>query len=786
MLDQAGKLLERVFDGALDESDVAAMREALMQGDPDFAARTAELLRRMSVLIEVANRVSDSLSLDDLLPRLIELITDVLAAERATLFLYDSETEELFSRVARGDGIAEIRVPITAGIVGSVFRSGQAEIIDDAYADARFNAEVDRRTGYRTRSILCVPLRNRNNAVIGVSQVLNKSGGPFLRPDQALLEAITAQAASALEQARLFERLERARHEEAQMLEISEAISSDLQLDTLLSKIMKATTTLLDAERSTLFIHDPDTNELWSKVAEGEELKEIRIPANAGIAGAAFSRSEILNIPDAYADARFNQTVDRQTGYRTRNILCLPVTDKFGGQIGVVQVLNRRGGPFTAVDTQRLKSFSSQIAVAIQNAQLFTDVLELKNYNESILKSLSNGVITLDKSMKIIKVNEAALKILRRTPPDVLERPADQVFGNTNAWISKSLDYVARTGGTDYHADTDFKLSDGGGTAVNLTVTPLNDINGKAIGFMLVFEDITREKRVRSTMARYMAKEVVDRLLESGEEVMQGTAQVATVLFSDIRSFTTLAESMSARDTVSMLNEYFTEMVEVIFQRGGILDKYIGDAIMAIFGAPIASDTDPDNAVDVANLMIRALQALNGRRRGQKLSPIEIGIGLSTGEVLAGSIGSIKRMDYTVIGDSVNLAARLESANKHYGTAILVSGTTVDSLKQKRLLMREIDLIQVKGKVKPNAVYESLEYHNKDSNPNLVRMLPIFEDGLKRYRSQDWTGAMARFAEVLELVPGDGPARIFSDRCRFYRERPPGDDWNGVWIMSDK
>jgi adenylate cyclase len=783
---EANGILDRVFKGALTDRDAAVLERALTAGPvpTEIATQMAALLRRFSLVLEVVG-ASESVSLDTLLPRLIDLITESLDADRATLFLHDAETGHLFSRVARGDLIAEIRIPRDAGIAGAVFCSGQAEIIPDAYADPRFNQEVDRRTGYRTQSILCVPLRNRAGHAIGVTQVLNKHNGTFDDKDLALLETITAQAAAALEHAQLFERLERARNDEAQLLEVTESISSELHLDQLLGRIVTAVTSLLDAERSTLFVHDAKTGELWSRVAEGTAAKEIRIPATAGIAGAAFSSRELLNIPDAYADPRFNQEVDRRTGYRTRSILAVPVLDRSGVAVGVVQALNKRGGPFTVIDERRLKGFSAQIAIAIHNAQLFADVLALKNYNESILKSLSNGVITLDSEMRIIKVNEAAQRILGLAADQLASVPAETVFAARNPWILRSLRTVAESGGSDYQADTDLESADGRRASVNLTTTPLFDVEGTMIGLMLILEDITREKRMRGTMSRYMAKEVVEKLLDGSEEVLQGTSTVATVLFSDIRRFTTIAEGMTARDTVAMLNEYFTEMVEVIFRYGGILDKYIGDAIMASFGAPLQAADDADNAVRVANEMIRALRRFNGHRATKGLPPIDIGIGLATGEVLAGSIGSAKRLEYTVIGDSVNLASRLEGATKHYGTPILLDGTTAHSTRSAKLL-RQVDRLRVKGKAKPADVFESLDHYTEDALPTIGRLIETFERGLRRYEQRDWTGAIDSFAAALDLAPQDGPSLVYLNRCRYYQQHPPGEAWDGVWEMVEK
>ncbi len=599
------------------DSAEPAQRESLEQtaAGPSAAEAPADEMRRLRVLVEVADTVTQRLSLDHQLPRLIDLIVEAFEADRAALFLYDRDSGELMSRVLRGEGVAEIRIPATAGIAGAVFTTGIAEIIPDVYQDPRFNPEIDKQTGYRTRNILCVPLRNRDGQVIGVTQVLNKRSGDFCSGDLALAEAINRHAANALEQALLVERLEQAQREEIELLTIAEAISTELHLDVLFSRIMAAATQLLGAERSTLFLYDPAKDELWSQVAEGTGQKEIRIPSRAGIAGAAFTDAEMQVVPDAYADARFNRAVDLQSGYRTRNILAAPIIDKSGERLGVVQILNKRGGPFTPIDLRRAKAFCAQIAIAIQNAQLFSDVLSLKNYNESILKSLSNGVITLDQHLTIIKINEAAERILGMTGQEAINRPASQVFGNHNAWVTRSLDYVTSMGASDYHADTDFNLPDGSAAAVNLTAAPLFETEGKQIGCMLVLEDITREKRVRNTMARYVAKDVVDRLLASGQDFLDGNSHVATVLFSDIRRFTSLAEAMSPQDTVTMLNDYFTSMVEVVFQHGGMLDKYIGDAIMAVFGTALSDASDPDNALVVATEMIRELKHFNQRRQ---------------------------------------------------------------------------------------------------------------------------------------------------------------------------
>lgn len=768
-------------------ADDAALAARLVAGDHALADQLLAELRQSRLLNQVAEAVNGPGGLDAILPRLVSLMAAALGADRATLFLHDAEARQLFSRVASDSGVLEIRIPQNGGIAGAVFKSDRAERIDDAYADTRFNRAVDKSTGYKTETILAAPVLAADGRTVGVVQLLNKAGGPFTEVDQDQTLTMARQAASALEKAWLHERLERAKQDETKLLEMAEWVSSELDLDRLLSRVGDATMELLDCERATIFVLDPDKNELVSRVASGGDVKEIRIPTSAGVAGAAFMSHKIDNVPDAYADPRFNQAVDKATGFNTRSILAAPILDRNGASVGVVQALNKRGGPFGPDEERRVRAFSSQLAVALQNAQLFSDVLSLKNYNEGILKSLSNGVVTLDADGALVKANESAERILGFDLAKTSNAPreADTLFGAHNEWILKSIDYVTRTGADDYHADADFALPDGSKVSVNLTVSPLRGVKDEPLGCVLAFEDITSEKRVRGAMSRYMAKEVVDRLLETNTMALGGEAVEATVLFSDIRRFTSLAEGMSAQGVVELLNEYFTDMVEVIFKRGGVLDKYIGDAIMAVFGAPIATGRHADDAVATATDMKLALAKLNIRRIERGQEPIDIGIGLATGEVLSGSIGSEKRLEYTVIGDSVNLASRMEGATKHYGAGILLSETTVASLKDDHLL-RPVDLIRVKGRETPVEMFEALDHAAKLEGDPVRAMLDPYQRAIKEFRARNWATARTAFQQVLDVRPGDGPAKVYLSRCGYYQETPPPDDWDGVWQMSEK
>lgn len=780
------RYLTDIFEHRMQDATLENILEVFPEADRGALVKQVDALaRRLNTLIEATTKASEPMSLDVILVRLVALITEAFDADRSSLFLFDAETNELFSRVAQGAGTNEIRFPASAGIAGAVFQSGATLNIDNAYADPRFNQAIDQQTGYKTRSILGVPVRTRLGDTIGVAEVLNKNSGDFSDADSALLRAFTTHVATALENIQLSERAEVAIHEESRIMEVTQAISSELDIDRLLRKIMSIATELLEAERSTLFLHDPARNELWSRVAEGITHTEIRIPAASGIAGEVFTTRRAVNIPNAYADSRFNQAIDRETGFITRSILCVPVINKHGAPIGVVQVLNHSGGPFTTRDERRLEMLSAQSAIALDNARLFREVLEERNYSENVLRSLSNGVLTFDTRLNVVKINDAAARILRRDAERILGANAASIFLAKNAWVVKLLEKCSVEQRPEAALDSVLSAPTGDSSSINMNLSPLLDSRGEFIGLTMVIEDITNESRIRSTMARYMTREIAEQVLEQGESVLGGRSQLATVAFTDIKDFTTLAEALGPQDTVSFLNDYFSEMVEVVFKHEGILDKYIGDGIMAVFGAPFPSPSDADNALGMALEMQDVLKAFNMRRRASMRIPVEVRIGISSDQIVAGNIGSNRRMDYTVIGDGVNLAARLESANKQLGTQLLVSGMTVNLL-QRDYHMRKLDYLRVKGKTQPVPIYEVIGYASNPLPSSTVDLLASFAKGLDAYRQRNWRAARGHFEQSLALDPSDRPSAIFLARTERYCANPPADDWDGVWTLDEK
>jgi len=540
---------------------------------------------------------------------------------------------------------------------------------------------------------------------------------------------------------------------------------------------------MLHAERSTLFLNDPKTNELWSQVGEGLGATEIRFPNHLGIAGTVFTTARSVNIPHAYADLRFNPAFDKKTGFFTRSILCVPVVNKHGEVIGVTQVLNKQGGAFTDEDEQRLRAFTAQISIGLENAKLFADVQNMKNYNEAMLQSMSNGVITLDEVGKIVTCNAAATRILRTQADEIIGRRATGYFNGSNAWVAEKAEGVARTG--EHASLVDAHLACGEDIlSVNATIQPLVSGEDKTLGTMIILEDISSEKRMKSTMARYMDPGLADQLLAAGGEALGGRSVEATVLFADVRGFTTLSETLGPQGIVAVLNEYFTMMVDCITRDGGMLDKFIGDAIMAVFGLPVAHGDDEDRAVKAAISMLGELTQWNQTRIANGQPAFEIGVGLNTDTIVSGNIGSPKRMDYTVIGDGVNLASRLESACKQYGANLLISESTYKKLKGV-YRTREMDRVIVKGKTRPVAVYEVLDFHSEESFPNIMDCLNQFREAISHYRKGDWDKAITGFNQALKANADDRVSKLYLERCEHLKADPPK-DWKGVFALKSK
>lgn len=319
--------------------------------------------------------------------------------------------------------------------------------------------------------------------------------------------------------------------------------------------------------------------------------------------------------------------------------------------------------------------------------------------------------------------------------------------------------------------------------AVFLPTATLSINYAGIVSYRFFFEERAKRK-VRGAFGQYVAPGVVKLLLDQPELLrLGGEEKTLTAMFSDIRGFTALSEGLSPSALVDCLNEYFTEMTQVIFRNWGTLDKYIGDAIMAFWGSPYPQVDHAERACRAALEMIEALKNLQERWRAQGRAEINIGVGINTGAMVVGNMGSKNRFNFTIMGDEVNLASRLEGTNKEFGTRLIISENTYQAASHI-VVARELDLIRVKGKMKPVRIYELLAHaHQHDQFRDLVDR---FHKGLECYRGGVWDSATEIFEGLVHDYPGDKPSQVFLDRCRHLLGQPPEGVWDGVYVMTHK
>lgn len=329
-----------------------------------------------------------------------------------------------------------------------------------------------------------------------------------------------------------------------------------------------------------------------------------------------------------------------------------------------------------------------------------------------------------------------------------------------------------------------------GNLDVSLPTAQRDEIGQLSHAFSTMVEQLRHKAAMKDTFSSYMDPRVVDRLLGAGRaEIEAGEKREMTVYFSDLQNFSGISETLTPTALVRLINRYLTYAAEPIALHQGVIDKYIGDAVMAYWGAPFTSEEPALSACRAAlgqrqqlALLQQELPELLGLRRGAPT--VAARIGLATGDVVIGSIGSRSSKNFTIMGDTVNIASRLEGANKLYGTAILVDEPTVLQVRH-RIEVREIDLLAAIGKSEAVRLFELLGEIGTVT-PELIELRDAFEAGLAAYRASDWDRAETLFGQCLRIVPNDGPATVFLNRVATFRHSPPAGDWAGVWLSVTK
>jgi len=305
---------------------------------------------------------------------------------------------------------------------------------------------------------------------------------------------------------------------------------------------------------------------------------------------------------------------------------------------------------------------------------------------------------------------------------------------------------------------------------------------------LTLYRYITEEReknKIKGAFSHYVSNDVVNEMLKSPEKLkLGGDKKNLSVLFSDIRGFTTISEGLTPEELVNLLNEYLTVMTDVVFKYDGTLDKYIGDALMAIYGAPFEQHDHPSKACHSALDMMEGLSHLNEQWISEGKKPLDIGIGINSGMMMVGNMGSNQRFDYTVMGDAVNLGARLEGANKAYRTNILISDSTYERVKNEFICM-ELDGVKVKGKNCPVNIYQLVGRPEEISN-DYIALIGLFHKGLRFYKNQRWDEAIDAFRMIMTEHGGMYAADLYINRSLDLKKNPPEADWDCVFTMETK
>jgi adenylate cyclase len=325
----------------------------------------------------------------------------------------------------------------------------------------------------------------------------------------------------------------------------------------------------------------------------------------------------------------------------------------------------------------------------------------------------------------------------------------------------------------------------------NIWLPVINPMITMLVTFSLVYiyKYNTEEKGkrfIKETFSHFVTHSVVEELLANPEKIkLGGERKNCTVMFSDVAGFTTISEQLTPEALVKLLNDYLTEMTNIIFKYDGMLDKYEGDAIMAVYGAPLEHGNHAVQACAAALMMQTQLVKLRQLWAKQNRPQMMARCGINTGDMVVGNMGSETRFDYTVMGDAVNLGARLETANKEYGTSIMI-GVNTFTKAGDQIITRELDLLRVMGKNEPVIVYELLGMKDDGIPDKKKQILDIFREGYENYKAKNWENAKSYFNQVLAIDRTDGPSKTYIKRCDQFIANPPAENWDGVYTMLKK
>ena len=560
---------------------------------------------------------------------------------------------------------------------------------------------------YLAKSIIktIIPLFHKNR-LLGILCVGEKfMSEVFTNIDYKILEIISNHLTKSLFNYELIQNVEEKKQElNIKLLEletlfdIGVAISSVLDIDELAHDVLLRAVGILNASKGMFLLQNEKSPilDMLSMFNWGEN--KFLLSKNIDVFKQMQNGNRGLILTNKHK-------TDIQKKLQEKNLIIVPLRAKQNllGYMILCDKETRSGVEnFKDLDLDILTSLSNQAAVAMDNAKLFKEITEAKQFNENILGSIATGVITINSIGEIDSINKAGENILKVEKQNILGNHYMYIFEHDN----EIIELISKTeDNKKIYSEINIPfLTVSEDTIINISVAPRIDINNNTEGVVIAIEDISDINKVKNTFKRYVSKQVVDNLLDDETNLnLGGENREVTILFTDIRGFTSMAEKMKPEKVVLTLNEYFSEMIDIVFKHNGTLDKIIGDELMIVFGAPLSSDDDTERALNTAIEMQKKIADLNRVRKKRKEPPILVGAGINKGQVVSGNIGSRDMMDYTVVGDTVNLGSRLCSAAS--AGEIIVSGRVKNSTEQL-FSFKELKPIRVKGKKDKIDVYQ--------------------------------------------------------------------------------
>ncbi len=664
--------------------------------------QTDQLEYYLSSLGELGEVLIDAEKIESIGSGVLRLTLGTIMASKGAIFLYN-KSEKLSLLCSKGVSLKE-KYSCSNKLKLRLKKHSNTHLIFK-YKNKVLSKEI--RENLSSEKIkLVIPLFHKEN-FLGILCV----GSKFMKQnystvDIKILEIIGSYLTKALFNYKLIKKVEEKKKEISLKLleletlfDISVAISSVLDIKELCGDILWRSVGILNASKGLVLLENEESPILNPFATFNWDNKTPLISKNLNI---------FKQINKSSKGVFFTNEVNNeiQTKLKEENLIITPIAaKKTHGYMVLCDKETRTGiNPFNHIDLDLLTALCNQAAVAMENAKLFKEITAEKQFNESILSSIATGVVTIDSLGEIDSINKAGISILKKKQSEIIGNHYMYLFEKDENIIE-----LINTSEIENKITTEINIplnTVSPETIINMSVSPRIDPRGKTQGQVISIEDISDISKVKNTFKRYVSKQVVDEILDNEAKLnLGGEKRKVVVLFTDIRGFTSMSEKMEPEKVVTTLNEYFTDMIDIVFKHNGTIDKIIGDELMVVYGAPLSTNNDTERAIETAVEMQQKIKELNKERKKRNEGPICVGIGINRGDVISGNIGSRDMMDYTVIGDTVNLGSRLCSSAKP--NEILVSKPVYIKTKET-FNYKPLDSIKVKGKKDKIELYKVL------------------------------------------------------------------------------